>query len=583
MQMDIKRAVLTVIFTASCFILWQNWQLYNAPPASVVSTSSSSSDSAVSASDTASAPGAAIAGTSVAPQTELKFDAYKSAARAIVTTDMVRAEISAIGGAIVRLELLNHKATEDQNQNYLLLDDGKAHNYLALSGLHGAGLPDHKTVFDLSAREIVLKEGEQSVQLRLNAPAVNGVSVVKVLTFRRGSYMIDVGFEIKNDSAAPLNTQAYFELARDTRPVEQAGGFMTGISTYTGPAYFTDSDKFKKIDFAEIQKKAEIQKDALRLKWSAASLEAEIAKKASKTVDVKSTDGWVAMVQHYFVSAFVPVGNVERTYFTRETMEGLFGIGIKQELSVPVGQSAKVVMPLYAGPQEQQKLKKIAPGLDLVVDYGWVTMIAVPLFVLLSLIHGVVGNWGWAIILLTVLIKAVFFPLSAASYKSMAKMKTLMPKMKALQDRYKTDKMKLNQEMMALYKTEKVNPMGGCLPILVQIPVFMALYWTLLGAVEMRQAPWLGWIQDLSAMDPYYVLPVLMAISMFIQTKLNPTPPDPMQAKVMLAMPLIFGVMFLWMPSGLVLYWVVNNVLSIGQQWYITRSIENASQGAKAK
>jgi YidC/Oxa1 family membrane protein insertase len=237
-------------------------------------------------------------------------------------------------------------------------------------------------------------------------------------------------------------------------------------------------------------------------------------------------------------------------------------------------------VPLYVGPQEQKKLKELAPGLDLVVDYGWVTMIAVPLFWLLSFIHSVVGNWGWSIILLTILIKAVFFPLSAASYRSMAKMKTLMPKMKAIQERYAADKMKMNQEMMQLYKTEKVNPMGGCLPIVIQIPVFMALYWTLLGAVEMRQAPWLGWIHDLSAMDPYFVLPVIMAVTMFIQSRLNPAPPDPVQAKVMMAMPLIFGVMFLWMPAGLVLYWVVNNTLSIAQQWYITRTI---SGGASKK
>jgi YidC/Oxa1 family membrane protein insertase len=287
------------------------------------------------------------------------------------------------------------------------------------------------------------------------------------------------------------------------------------------------------------------------------------------------------MVQHYFVSAYLPKGNTERVFFTRKISDNFYSAGVKLPIAVPAGQKATLDVPLYVGPQEQKKLKELAPGFDLVVDYGWVTMIAVPLFWLLSFIHSVVGNWGWAIILLTITIKAVFFPLSAASYRSMAKMKTLMPKMKAIQERYASDKMKMNQEMMQLYKTEKVNPMGGCLPILIQIPVFMALYWTLLGAVEMRQAPWIGWIHDLSAMDPYYILPVIMATSMFIQSRLNPTPPDPVQAKVMMAMPLIFGVMFLWMPSGLVLYWVVNNTLSILQQWYITRSIQGGTPGAK--
>ncbi len=552
MQMDIKNAVLTVIFTASVFVLWQNWEIYNKPvkPAMAVAQS----QAVVPAS--ASAAGAAPVATAVAAATPAGVAAdYKNSPRATVTTDLVKAEVSALGGDIIDLELLKHKATDDTSQNFRILDEGKTHIYVARSGLTTEGLPNHRSLFQLSAQNVALKDGENSVQLRLTAPAVNGVTVSKVLTFHRGSYLIDVSYEVSNAAAIPLNTQAYFELARDGKPAEHTGGVIGGVSTYTGPAHYTEEKKFKKISFEDIGKNKDDAKE------------------------VTAKDGWVAMVQHYFVSAYVPKGDVERTFFNRKLADDFYGTGVKVPLTVAPGQTAKLDMPLYVGPQEQKKLKEIAPGLDLVVDYGWVTMIAVPLFWLLSFIHSVVGNWGWAIILLTVLIKAVFFPLSAASYRSMAKMKTLMPKMKALQERYATDKMKLNQEMMQLYKTEKVNPMGGCLPIVVQIPVFMALYWTLLGAVEMRQAPWLGWIHDLSAMDPFFVLPVLMAISMFVQTKLNPTPPDPMQAKVMLAMPLIFGVMFLWMPSGLVLYWVVNNVLSITQQWYITRSIEGASAG----
>ncbi|WP_345533634.1 membrane protein insertase YidC [Viridibacterium curvum] len=548
--MDFKRIVLTVIFTASCFILWQNWQIYNRPPVTASTTSSVAPGSASAPAASAASSGAAATATAAAPSGAVMD--YKTAPRAVVTTDLVRAEVSALGGDIVRIELLKHKATEDKSQNFTVLDDGKTHTYVARSGLASEGLPNHRTVFALPTQALTLAEGQDTVQLKLAAQPVNGVAVTKVLTFRRGSYLIDVSYEVNNGGSAPLATQAYFELARDDKAAEHTGGFFGGVSTYTGPAHYTEEKKFQKVSFDDI------------------------AKGKEKAGDVTTKDGWVAMVQHYFVSAYVPQQGVERTYFNRKLSDGFFGTGVKLPVNVAAGQSAKIDMPLYVGPQEQKKLKEIAPGLDLVVDYGWVTLIAVPLFMLLSFIHGIVGNWGWAIILLTVLIKAVFFPLSAASYKSMAKMKTLMPKMKALQDRYKDDRMKLNQEMMQLYKTEKVNPMGGCLPILVQIPVFMALYWVLLGAVEMRQAPWLAWIHDLSAMDPFYVLPVLMAISMFIQTKLNPTPPDPMQAKMMLAMPLIFGVMFLWMPSGLVLYWVVNNVLSIGQQWYITKSIEGA-------
>jgi len=246
------------------------------------------------------------------------------------------------------------------------------------------------------------------------------------------------------------------------------------------------------------------------------------------------------------------------------------------------GAEGKVESRLYAGPQEQDKLEAIAPGLDLVVDYGWLTVIAAPLFWVLSWLHSLTGNWGWAIILVTVALKALFFPLSATSYKSMAKMRVLGPRLQRMKELYGNDKAKLQQEMMSLYRTEKINPLGGCLPILVQIPVFIALYWVLLGSVEMRHAPWLGWIQDLSAKDPYFILPVIMALSMLIQMKLNPTPPDPIQAKVMMAMPVVFGFMFLWFPSGLVLYWVVNNTLSIAQQWQITRMIESGQSGSKA-
>jgi len=279
----------------------------------------------------------------------------------------------------------------------------------------------------------------------------------------------------------------------------------------------------------------------------------------------------VAMIQQYFVTAFLPKEG-RREFFTQDVGNGLYSAGVKLPLaSIAAGGKSLVSVPLYAGPQEQDTLKKLAPGFDLVVDYGWLTVIAAPLFWLLSFLHSLVRNWGWAIILMTVLIKLAFFPLSAASYRSMAKMKTLMPRMKLIQQQHAEDRMKMNQEMMELYKKEKVNPMGGCWPILIQMPVFIALYWVLLGAVEMRQAPWLGWIVDLSAKDPYFILPFIMGITSLVQVKLNPAPADPVQAKVMLVMPVVFTVMMAWFPAGLVVYWVVNNLLSIGQQWYITR------------
>jgi YidC/Oxa1 family membrane protein insertase len=329
------------------------------------------------------------------------------------------------------------------------------------------------------------------------------------------------------------------------------------VSTFTGPAVFTDAEKYQKVDFSAI---------------------ADNKAKFAKTAD----NGWLAMVQHYFVAAWVPKEKTQREFYMRK-VEGsnVFQTGVIVPVAeIAPGAKGETSVSLYAGPQEQSTLKQVANGLDLVVDYGWLTVVAAPIFWALEAIHKLVGNWGWAIVILTVIIKAIFFPLSAASYKSMAKMKVLTPRLMQLKERFGDDKQRLNQEMMKLYQTEKVNPLGGCLPILVQIPVFIALYWVLLGAVEMRDAPWILWIQDLASADPYYILPVIMMVSMFVQTKLNPTPPDPIQAKVMMAMPLIFGVMFFWFPAGLVLYWVVNNVLSIAQQWQITRLIDAGGKAA---
>jgi YidC/Oxa1 family membrane protein insertase len=387
------------------------------------------------------------------------------------------------------------------------------------------------------------------------------LKVSKIYTFKRGSYLIDVSYEISNAGKTDVTPYGYFQILRDGKEPDSATSGAFGVTTFTGPTVYTEADKFQKVHFADIDK--------------------DKAKYAHK-----ADNGWIGLVQHYFVSAWLPQGKVEREFYIDKMSANLYRAGVKFPLpTIAPGQTVTVDVPLYAGPQEQDKLEAIAPGLDLVVDYGWLTVVAAPLFWVMEKLHAMIGNWGWTIIALTVLLKLIFFPLSAASYKSMAKMKLVMPQMTRLKEVHKDDRAKLNQEMMELYKREKINPLGGCLPVLVQIPVFIALYWVLLGTVEMRGAPWMGWITDLSAPDtlfgvipfvnlPVGPLPLLMGATMFFQMRLNPTPPDPIQAKVMTWMPVLFTFMFLSFPAGLVLYWTVNNILSIAQQWYVTKQIE---------
>ncbi len=540
--MDNRRLILLLVFSFSLLMLWEAWQKRGepkpvAPPTAAAPAANAPAGSAAvpTPSATATAPGAV---PSAAPA------AAQSAPRVTVKTDLYQADVSAQGGDLVRLEILQHRATEDKSRNFVLFDE--KHRYAAQSGLIGAGLPNHKTVWQLPAGAPELKPGENELRVRLTANAEGGVQVAKTYVFRRGSYQIDVEHEIVNAGQASIAPHAYFQLQRDGKAPEGGNAMM---STFTGPAIYSEAQKYQKVAFDDIGKK-------------------------DKHVG-KTDDGWVAMVQHYFVSAWLPRGHGEREFFTRKLGDDLYAAGVIVPLpEVAPGQTIKFDVPLYAGPQEQDKLKQIAPGLDLVVDYGWLTVIAAPLFWVLEAIQKFTGNWGWSIIGLTVLLKLIFFPLSAASYKSMAKMRVLTPKLTKLKETYGDDRQRMNTEMMELYKKEKVNPLGGCLPILVQIPVFIALYWVLLGSVEMRQASWLGWITDLSAKDPYYILPLIMGVTMLIQTKLNPTPPDPIQAKIMMIMPIVFTGMFLMFPSGLVLYWTVNNILSIAQQWQITRLIE---------
>jgi YidC/Oxa1 family membrane protein insertase len=543
--MDTRRLVLLLVFSFSIVMLWNAWQQKQAKTAQTAAVTAPAKGAGDASVPTPSgAPAAAPGGV---PTVASAAPAAPQAPRTVVKTDLFEAVISAQGGDLVHLELFKLHATADMSKNFVLIDE--ANQYAAQSGLIGAGLPNHKTMWQVPAGEQQLKDGEKDLRVRLTAAGEGGVQVAKTYVFHRDSYLIDVEYEITNNGNAAVTPSAYFQFVRDGKdPAGSESNRM--VSTFTGPAFYTEEKKYEKIAFSDL------------------------AKNKAKHVE-KANDGWVAMVQHYFVSAWLPKGTEPREFYTRKLGEDFFAAGVILPMSPVVPKATeKLDVPLYVGPQEQDKLKQIAPGLDLVVDYGWLTVIAAPLFWVLEMIHKFSGNWGWSIIGLTVLLKLIFFPLSAASYKSMAKMRLLTPKLTKLKETYGDDRQRLNTEMMELYKREKVNPLGGCLPILVQIPVFIALYWVLLGSVEMRQAPWLGWIVDLSSKDPFYVLPIIMGATMLIQTRLNPTPPDPIQAKIMWIMPIVFTGMFFMFPAGLVLYWTVNNVLSIAQQWQINRMIE---------
>ncbi|MDR2239681.1 MAG: membrane protein insertase YidC [Zoogloeaceae bacterium] len=553
--MDNQRLILLFVFIFSIFMLWSGWERQNQPVAGQSGAQPAQQAVPAIAEPTPTPSALASPPSSPAiPGAPSQAGTSPAAPKAVVKTDVYLAEISSEGGGLVKLELTRHKATESENQPFVLMKSSQDGIYLAQSGLIGEGLPSHKSEFKLLADSYEMKPGTDTLEVRLEAPAANGLKIAKIYTFHRNSYQIDVGYEISNQGEAPVAAaHAYFQFARDGK-VPQAS--VTNIATFTGPAVYTDEGKFQKISFTDVDKG-----------------KAKYVKKAK--------DGWLAMVQHYFVAGWTPQGQDEREFFVNKIADNLYTAGIILPVAaIAPGQTVKVSVPLYAGPQEQAKLEKIAPGFDLVVDYGWLTVIAAPIYWLLELIHRFIGNWGWSIILLTVLIKGMFYPLSAASYRSMAKMKLVTPKMMKIKEQFSSDRNRMNQEMMELYRKEKINPLGGCLPILVQIPVFIALYWVLLGSVEMRHAPWILWIDDLSTKDPYYVLPIIMGASMLIQTRLNPTPPDPIQAKVMMAMPIVFTFMFLWFPAGLVLYWTTNNILSIAQQWQITRLIQGGKQKA---
>jgi YidC/Oxa1 family membrane protein insertase len=554
--MDLQRIFLFLIFSFSLMLVWDGWQRHQHPEQQVqqnvaANKESLKSQSAVPA-DLMRPASSGTETTNMAPSS-IQQVAGKSIK---VKTDFLEVEISTIGGDISRLALLKHPDSLDKSKPLVLFNRGKAtHNYYAQSGLIGKGLPNHNSLFVAEQIQYELADNADQVQVRLKAVSDSKLRVTKVITFHRGSYLIDIAYELENEGKQTVTTSSYFQLIRDSVAPE---GSLRFLPTFTGVAVYTDKEKLKKVQFSDIDKgKLEYPK--------------------------QSDNGWIGILQHYFVAAWIPKEKTDREYFTHKLDGGLYSIGVVlPSLVIDPGQKAQTSSTLYAGPTEAN-LDKIAPGLGLTVDYGWLTVIAVPLFWVMSLFHAWTHNWGVSIILLTFLIKLLFFPLSAASYRSMAKMRLVAPKLEKIKKQYADDREQLNRAMMELYKTEKINPLGGCLPVIIQIPVFIALYWSILSSVEMRNAPFFGWITDLSAADPYYILPLIMGASMIIQMRLNPKPPDPMQAKVMQIMPIVFSVMFFFFPAGLVLYSIVNNLLSIAQQWYITRTAEKESKGVIAK
>jgi YidC/Oxa1 family membrane protein insertase len=554
--MDIQRFILFLIFAFSVMLVWDGWQRYQHPEQQIQQSAAKNKEM-LTPQLALPAGSEQVALSSTGPATIVQQPVQPTTGKTItVKTDILEAEINTIGGDISHLAFLKHPDSLDKSKPLVLFDHGKGtHNYVAQSGLIGAGLPNHNSLFSSKQDLYELSGNAEQLQVRMTADGDSKFKVIKVITFHKGSYLIDIAYELENEEQRAVTVSSYFQLIRDSVAPE---GSLRFLPTYTGAAVYTDKEKLKKVQFSDIDKgKLEFPK--------------------------QSDDGWIGILQHYFVAAWLCKEKTTREFFTHKLDGGMYSVGVVlPSLIVEPGQKVQVGSTLYAGPTEAN-LDKIAPGLGLTVDYGWLTILAVPLFWVMSLFHEWTHNWGVAIILLTFLIKLVFFPLSATSYRSMAKMRLVAPKLEKIKQQYADDREQLNRAMMELYKTEKINPLGGCLPVIIQIPVFIALYWSILASVEMRYAPFFGWITDLSAADPYYILPLIMGTSMIIQQRLNPKPPDPMQAKVMQIMPIVFSVMFFFFPAGLVLYSIVNNVLSIAQQWFITRSAEAESKGAVAK
>jgi YidC/Oxa1 family membrane protein insertase len=559
---DIRRTILWVIFGFSMVLLWDQWQIHNGrqatffPQPATTAPVAATQQPASSASGTVPAP-VAVVPTATAPavQGAATVPVAPAAATArelvVVSTDVLKLTFDSEGGSLVRTEFVKYKDMQDKNRNFVLLDESKERVYVAQTGLiggsAGAVFPTHKTPMKVvGARD--LKDGENELVLSFESPDVGGAKLVKTYTLRRGAYDMVVRHAVTNTGSALLAPQLYYQLVRDGNKPPGESSFY---STFTGPAVYTESKKYQKVEFADIKKK-------------------------KTDFETQSANGYVAVVQHYFASAWILPDGMQRNI----SMDAVdIGVPVpdccyRATMIAPMeaiapGTTKTVDVKFFAGPQEEKVLEALAPGLELVKDYGWLTILAKPLYWLLDKLHSFIQNWGWSIVGLVLLLKIAFYWLNAKAYSSMAKMKAINPKVMEMRERLKDNPQQMQQEMMRIYREEKVNPMGGCFPIMIQIPVFIALYWVLLSSVEMRNAPWVLWIHDLSSPDPYFILPVVMTLTTLLQTALNPTPPDPMQAKLMWFMPLIFSVMFFFFPAGLVLYWITNNILSIAQQWLI--------------
>ena len=549
--MDFKKTILWAVFSLSGLMLYNNWQVHEGKPSmfggAPAVTPATSDKTATGARVDVPTQITGVATGTTTPTTNI--GSIESAEKFVLQNDVLVLEISSNGANVIDAKLL--KALTAEQKPVELFQYTPAHKYFARSGLitlNNSDLPNHTSIFKLvqsgkdgSGRPFIVLASERS-----------GVRLEKTFILNPGSYVVEVGHRVTQSTANTNPIVLYTEIVRDGMQEQKIGPFggAFSASTFTGPAAYTDKEKFNKLEFTAIDKN----------------------KITIPTQVAAGESAWIAMVQHYFASAWIPGDKFARDIYAGRIDNGLYRIGMQTPLGVVAPGSVVVEKArLFVGPQEEKVLETIAPGFELLKDYGYLTIIAKPIFWLLEKIHGYVGNWGWSIILLTILIKLVFFPLSAASYKSMARMKEVQPRLMVMKEQFKGDPQKLNQAMMEMYRKEKINPLGGCLPVVIQIPVFISLYWVLLSSVEMRGAPWVLWIHDLSVPDPYYILPVIMAVSMFVQTKLNPTPPDPIQAKVMMYMPIVFSVMFFFFPAGLVLYWVVNNLLSIAQQWQINK------------
>ena len=547
--MDFRRSVLWVIFTISVIFLYNSWLRYNgqsglfgeAPVATAPAPAAvgRSGDVPTPTASAAAAPpgglGAPVAATA----------AVSSAAQlTTIRTDVLDMKVSSEGGNLVYARLLDYTSHADAKDDVVLFDNSGSNIYMAQSGLVGGDFPNHKTPMSLLPGPTDMGSAD-TLTVRLQSAVVGGLQLTRSYTFKRGSYVIAVRNTIVNKGATPVTAQLYMQLVRDGNDPSTGTHFY---HTFTGPTVYDSKDKFQKFEFKDI---------------------------SDQVKTIKSEDGWLAMVQHYFVTAWLPQPDKgAREFYLRKLDSNLYAVGVMLPLPTLAPEAQTVQNDtLYVGPEIESQLAGLAPGFELVKDYGWVTIIAKPLFWVLEQVHKVLGNWGWSIIGLTILLKLLFFPLTAASYKSMARMKAVAPRLTALRERHKDDPAAMNAAMVEMYRKEKINPLGGCLPIVIQIPVFIALYWVLLSSVELRGAPWILWIHDLSAKDPFYILPVIMTGTSFLQVMLNPKPPDPMQARLMMIMPLAFSVMFFFFPAGLVLYWLTNNIFSIAQQWFINKKM----------